>query len=104
MRSKSGDLAVVPNEADRDLIAFMSAGQEMGQSYAAPPGVPAPVLAALRKAFDDTMKDEAFVAKMQTAKMQFNPIGGEELARIVARTIGAPRSVIARYKAAVAGD
>jgi tripartite-type tricarboxylate transporter receptor subunit TctC len=108
---KHPDLANVPllldyaeNDADRELIAFMSSGQEMGQSYAAPPGTPAPVLAALRKAFDDTMRDPAFIEKVQIAKMQFNPIGGEELTRVVARTIGAPKSVIDRYKAAVAGD
>jgi tripartite-type tricarboxylate transporter receptor subunit TctC len=76
----------------------------MGQSYAAPPGVPAPIVDALRQAFDDTMKDPAFIEKMQTAKMTFNPMGGEELARFVARTIGAPAAVIERYKAAVAAD
>jgi tripartite-type tricarboxylate transporter receptor subunit TctC len=108
---KHPDLADVPllldlaaNQADRDLIAFMSSGSQMGQSYAAPPGVPAPIVEALRRAFDDTMKDPAFIEKMQTAKMAFNPMSGEELTRFVARTIGAPAAVIERYKAAVAGD
>jgi tripartite-type tricarboxylate transporter receptor subunit TctC len=48
---KQAALAQVPllldlaeNEADRDLVAFMSSGQEMGQSYAAPPGVPKSVV------------------------------------------------------------
>jgi len=36
--------------------------------------------------------------------MEFNPTTGEEMTRIVARTIGAPKSVIDRYKAAVSGD
>jgi tripartite-type tricarboxylate transporter receptor subunit TctC len=109
--AKHPDLADVPllldaaeNPADRDLIAFMSSGSQMGQSYAAPPGVPAPIVAALRQAFDDTMRDQAFIARMQSAKMAFNPLGGEELTRFVTRTIGAPAAVIERYKAAVAGD
>src|SRR5262245_7033916 len=97
-------LDYVDNQADRDLIEFMSSSSQMGQSYAAPPGVPAPIVEALRRAFDATMKDPAFIEKMQTAKMEFNPITGEELSWIVARTIGAPRSVIERYKAAIAGD
>jgi tripartite-type tricarboxylate transporter receptor subunit TctC len=92
------------NQADRDLIEFMSSSSQIGQSYAAPPGVPAPIVEALRRAFDATMKDEAFLEKMRTAKMEFNPATGEELTTIVARTIGAPKSVIERYKAAVAGD
>ena len=109
--TKHPDLPNVPllldfaeNQADRDLIAFMSAPTQMGQSYAAPPGVPGPIVEALRKAFDDTMKDPGFVEKMQAAKVQFNPIGGEELASSVARTIGAPKSVIERFKAAASGD
>ena len=97
-------LDYVENQADRDLIEFMSSSSQMGQAYAAPPGVPAPIVEALRRAFDATMKDAAFIEKMQAAKMEFNPTTGEQLAAIVARTIGAPKSVIERYKAAVAGD
>ena len=92
------------NEADRDLITFMSSGSQMGQSYAAPPNVPTPLVEALRRAFDDTMKDPAFIEKMRSAKIEFNPITGEELTRIVDRTISTPKSVIDRYKAAVAND
>lgn len=92
------------NPADRDLLEFMSASSQMGQSYATSPGVPAPVVEALRRAFDATMKDPAYIEKMKTAKMEFGPATGEEMTAIVARTIGAPRSVIERYKAAVKGD
>lgn len=109
--NKHPDLASVPqllelaeNEADRDLIAFMSSPTQMGQSYAAPPGTPAPILNALRRAFDDTMKDPAYIEKMRAAKIQFNPMSGEELARNVAATVGAPKSVIERFKAAASGD
>ena len=41
----------------------MSSGSQMGQSFAAPPEVPAPILSALRQAFDETMKDPGFVAR-----------------------------------------
>jgi hypothetical protein len=41
---------------------------------------------------------------MQTARIEFNPITGEELTRIVAHTMEAPKSVIDRYKVAIAGD
>jgi tripartite-type tricarboxylate transporter receptor subunit TctC len=94
----------VKDPADHDLIEFMSSSSQMGQAYAAPPGVPAPILEALRRGFDATMKDPAFIEKMRAAKMEFNPATGEEMTAIVARTIGAPKSVIDRYKAAVAGD
>jgi tripartite-type tricarboxylate transporter receptor subunit TctC len=66
--------------------------------------VPAPIVEALRRAFDATMKDPGFIEKMQTARIEFNPITGEELTRIVAHTMHAPKSVIERCKAAIAGD
>jgi tripartite-type tricarboxylate transporter receptor subunit TctC len=92
------------NDADRALLEFMSSSSQMGQPYAAPPGVPAPIVEALRRGFDATMKDSGFIEKMQTARIEFNPITGEELTRIVARTMQAPKSVTDRYKAAITGD
>ena len=89
------------NEADRALVSFMSSPTQMGQSFAAPPGTPPRMVEALRRAFDATMKDPAFVEKMRAAKMEFNPATGEQVTEIVARTISAPPDVIRRYKAAV---
>jgi tripartite-type tricarboxylate transporter receptor subunit TctC len=89
------------NEADRALVSFMSSPTQMGQSFAAPPGTPPRMVEALRRAFDATMKDPAFVEKMRAAKMEFNPATGEQMTEIVARTISAPPDVIRRYKAAV---
>jgi tripartite-type tricarboxylate transporter receptor subunit TctC len=96
-------LDYVDNQADHDLIEFMSASSQIGQPYAAPPGVPAPIVEALRRAFDETMKDPGFIEKMKAAKIEYNPATGEEMAKIIARTINAPKSVVERYKAAIAG-
>ena len=89
------------NDADRALITFMSSPTQMGQSFAAPPATPPRMVDALRRAFDATMKDPAFVEKMRSAKMEFNPATGEQMTEIVARTIGASPDVVRRYKAAV---
>ena len=64
----------------------------------------APIVEALRRAFDATMKDPDFIEKMKAAKIEYNPTTGEEMAKIVGRTINTPKSVIDRYKAAIAGD
>jgi len=89
------------NEADRLLVSFMSSPTQMGQSFAAPPGTPARMVDALRRAFDATMKDPTFIEKMRSARMEFNPATGEQMTEIVARTVGASPDVIRRYKAAV---
>ena len=94
-------LDLAKNDADRALVSFMSSPTQMGQAFAAPPGTPAHLVNALRRAFDATMKDPAFVEKMRSAKMEFNPATGEEMTEIVARTIGASPEIVRRYKAAV---
>jgi hypothetical protein len=50
-------IELASNDEARAVINFMTSSSQMGQSYVAPPGVSAPILAALRKAFDATMKD-----------------------------------------------
>jgi tripartite-type tricarboxylate transporter receptor subunit TctC len=92
------------NDADRALCEFMSSSSDLGEAYAAPPGVPEPVVAALRKAFDETMQDPDYVRKLRAAKIQFNPMNGMELTKEVLKTIGAPKSLVARYKAAITAE
>jgi tripartite-type tricarboxylate transporter receptor subunit TctC len=95
-------LDLAPNDEARAVIGFMTSSSQMGQSYVAPPGVPAPILAALRKAFDETMKDPQFVADLKRAHIEFSPLNGEQVTAIVAKTISMPKSVIDRYQRAAA--
>jgi tripartite-type tricarboxylate transporter receptor subunit TctC len=108
---KHPDLKEVPlltdlatNDADRELCEFISSSSDLGEAYAAPPGVPQPVVAALRKAFDETMQDLDYIKKLRAAKIQFNPMDGAALAKEILKTISAPKSLVERYKAAIAGD
>ncbi len=102
------ELAEVPlladfatNESDRALIEFMSTSSELGQTYAAPPGVPDYIAAGLRDAFNETMKDADYIDKLQRAKIQFNPMIGQELGALVNKTLGTSKAVIERYKNAI---
>jgi tripartite-type tricarboxylate transporter receptor subunit TctC len=89
------------NKDDRELVEFMSSSSELGQTFAAPPGVPAQIVDALRKAFDDTMKDPSYVERLGKANVQFNPMTGQQLTQEVLKTLGASTSVINRYQAAI---
>jgi tripartite-type tricarboxylate transporter receptor subunit TctC len=82
----------------------MSSSSDLGEAYAAPPGVPQPVVAALRQAFDETMQDPDYIKELRAARIQFNPMDGAALAKEILRTISAPRPLVERYKAAIAGD
>ena len=47
------------------------------------------------------MQDPDYVAKLRQSQIQFNPMTGERLSEMVRNTIGAPKSIIERYKQAI---
>lgn len=87
---------------DRAVLAFYTSGEELGRSIIAPPGVPAERVAILRRGFDAMLKDAGFLAEVEKTKLEFNPLGGEALQKIVADTAKTPQSVIERTKAMLA--
>jgi tripartite-type tricarboxylate transporter receptor subunit TctC len=58
--------------------------QSVARPYATTPGVPAERVAALRKAFDETMKDPAFLAEAEKTKLEVEPVSGQEVQDLVA--------------------
>lgn len=67
----------------RQILRLVFARQVMGRPYAAPPGIPADRLAALRKAFTDTLKDPVFLADAAKADLEINPVDGAEVQQLV---------------------
>ncbi|HSR56444.1 MAG TPA: hypothetical protein VLN73_09375, partial [Alphaproteobacteria bacterium] len=89
------------NEEDRKVLSILSALPTIGRPIAAPPGVPAERVKALRAAFDATMKDKAYLAEAKKLKMEINPTSGEELAKTVSSVMNFPAPVIAKFAKAV---
>jgi tripartite-type tricarboxylate transporter receptor subunit TctC len=52
-------------------------------TYALPPGTPKDLLINLRRAFVATMKDEEFIAELKKARLDVDPVAGEELEKII---------------------
>jgi tripartite-type tricarboxylate transporter receptor subunit TctC len=94
-------LDMATNAEDRALIELMSSSAELGQSFIAPPEVPAPIVATLRRAFDATMQDPDYIKLSQQAGNVLNPMNGVALTALNARTLATPQKVIERYQAAV---
>ncbi len=89
---KHPDLPDVPlimdlakTEEQKQILTLVFARQTMGRPFVAPPGVPADRVAALRKAFMDTMKDKEFLAEAEKAQLEITPVSGEELQALVAK-------------------
>ena len=92
-----GDLIRSPE--DRQVYNFLLAPQEFGRPFFAPPGVPAERLAALRRAFERTLKDPAFLADAEKAGIEIQHASGQEVDKTVRGLFGSSKDAIARAKA-----
>ena len=54
----------------------------VGWNLMLPPGVPQERIETLRRAFERTMEDKAFLAEAERARLSIDPIRGEEMARM----------------------
>jgi tripartite-type tricarboxylate transporter receptor subunit TctC len=105
---RQAELADVPlifdyltNDADRAAVKLMVARLEFGRPYFVPPGVPADRVEALRSAFDATVKDPAFLAEAATAKIDIDPLSGQEVQTLVAEVAQTPPDVVTRVRKAL---
>jgi tripartite-type tricarboxylate transporter receptor subunit TctC len=76
------DLTKDPQQAAALKLIF--GRQSMARPYAAPPDLPPERVAALRKAFDDTMKDPAFLEETQKTDLEVQPVSGAAVQALVA--------------------
>jgi tripartite-type tricarboxylate transporter receptor subunit TctC len=102
------DLAAAPTmlelaktDADRAALTMMFARTEYGRPYFTPPDVPAARVEALRRAFDATMRDPAFIADAAQLQLELSPMTGEAVQTLVAKLAGTPAEVAARVRAAL---
>ncbi len=106
--NKHPDLADVPlaldlakTEADRQAMLLALARLEYGRPFFLPPNVPADRLQALRRAFDATMKDPAYLAEADRLKIDIEPLTGEQVTELIERVSRTPGDTVARVRAAM---
>jgi hypothetical protein len=92
------ELATSPE--DKRILAIYSGDVALGRSFITTPGVPADRLAALRKAFDETMKDPEFLADAQKTNMEVKPVGHAELTATTLEILSTPPDLIEKAKKA----
>ena len=89
------------NASDREVLELYSGIIAVGSPIFTNQDVPKARVAALRKAFDTTMKDPAYLAAAKKVRLKILPTSGAELARIIDNVINAPPDVIAKAREAV---
>ncbi len=70
---------LVKTEDAKSMVRFLHLTGLIGRALHTPPNVPKARVAALRKAFDATMKDPAFVADYKKRKLPLGPTSGVKL-------------------------
>jgi tripartite-type tricarboxylate transporter receptor subunit TctC len=85
------------------ILTIYSGDVALGRSFITTPGVPADRLAALRKAFDETVKDPEFLADAKNINMQVRPLGHEELAAAAQEILSTPPELVEKAKKAKEG-
>jgi tripartite-type tricarboxylate transporter receptor subunit TctC len=94
-------LSVANTEEQRAALRLMLARLEYGRPFFLPPNVPAARIQALRRAFDATMKDPAYLAEADKLKIEVEPLTGEEVANFVEQVIKTPAETVARVRTAM---
>jgi tripartite-type tricarboxylate transporter receptor subunit TctC len=104
----NAELPGVPNaldlaktEAEQAALRLVLARLDIGRPFFLPPGVPAERVAALRKAFDETMKDPAYLEEAKKLSIDVDPLTGLELAALVEQVSKTPADTVARVRTAL---
>ena len=87
---KHPDLPDVPlimdlarTDEDRDVLLLLFARQAMGRPFVVPPRVPADRVAALRRAFNETVRDPRFLADARGAGLEIQVAESEVIAELL---------------------
>jgi len=91
------------NDRERQILRLIFSRQQMAWPFAGPPNLPADRAAALRAAFDATMKDPDYLAEAQKRKLEVNPMGGLAIEKLISELYATPSDIIAATKAAISG-
>jgi tripartite-type tricarboxylate transporter receptor subunit TctC len=97
---KHPDLPEVPlvtdlatSDEQRQVLKLVFARQVMGRPFLAPPGIPADRVAALRKAFMDTLQDKDFLADAEKGQLEITPVSGADIQKLVIDTHQTPAEI-----------
>lgn len=86
------------DEARRLLDVVIHGESAIVRSLALPPGTPKERVQALRKAFQATLLDPAFLAEAEKAKLEIDPIPGETIERQIQRFFTLEPPLVARLR------
>ena len=91
------------SEEDRLAMRLTIARQDYDRAYFLPPGVPPTRVETLRRAFDATMKDQAFLVEARRMQLDVDPMTGERVDELIHEVLRTPKPIVERVRAAIDG-
>jgi tripartite-type tricarboxylate transporter receptor subunit TctC len=88
------------NDEERKVVSAIMAAAEIGAAFFTTPRVPADRLLALRRAFDETMKDPGFLDEAMRSNIAVGPMPGEELQKLITDVSRLPPDLLTKVRAA----
>ena len=93
------DLAT--DEEQRRIFKLFSAEVALGKVFVTSPGVPQDRLDALRRAFEDTLHDPAYIEDARRVDMLVRPLGAAQATQLANEIVSMPADLIARAREAI---
>ena len=88
-------------DEDRALLRLFSADIAVGRPFLTAPGTPEERVALLRRSFEATMKDPAFLKEAREAGVDVSPASGEKIAALVSEIVNTPPEIARRAREAM---
>jgi tripartite-type tricarboxylate transporter receptor subunit TctC len=85
----------------KQILRFFSTDVVIGRPFVASPGVPPERIALLRQAFDQLLKDPAFLEDAKKSGIDISPVDGITVQKIVTDFMNTPPDIVAKAKAAM---
>jgi len=96
------DLARGP--AERQILELYLASNTIGRPFVAPPGLPEARVAALRAAFDQSMRDPDLLAEAAKEKLDISALDGAYIQATLQRLFATPPDVVEAARKAILPD
>ena len=86
------------DEARRLIEIGIQNSGAFARPFLLPPGTPKERVQVLRRAFQETLKDPAFLAETQNAKLTLDPVTGEDLERMLSELFALDPTLVGKLK------
>ncbi|MDP2356927.1 MAG: tripartite tricarboxylate transporter substrate-binding protein [Beijerinckiaceae bacterium] len=87
----------------RAALDFISSSVDVGRSIVGTPGMPAERVEAVRKAFDEMVKDPGVIATIKKRNLEFETATGAYVEKVVREAVSTPPAVLDTIRKAIDG-